>query len=109
MEEIADHVDTSVLDVGGLRILLVIDEVLGERLRHELFGFIFLWWLLVKLFKCIVGLILVVALVLFVASCHPQSQEMARLRYGRGGLHWRELDRNQKAERNANDYVPCKW
>ena len=42
MEQIADHVNAAVLDIGGLRILLVIDKVLGEGLCHELLGFIFL-------------------------------------------------------------------
>jgi len=51
MEEITDHVDTAVLNIGGLRVLLVIDEVLGEGLRHEFFGLIFLLWVLVKLFR----------------------------------------------------------
>ena len=54
MEQIADHVNTAVLDIGGLRILLVIDKVLGEGLCHELLGFIFLKRVLVKLFRNVI-------------------------------------------------------
>lgn len=42
VEEVADHVDAAVLDVGGLRVLFIIDEVLGEGLGHELLSLIFL-------------------------------------------------------------------
>jgi len=36
IEESTDHVDTTVLDFGGLGILFVVDEILGEGLGHEL-------------------------------------------------------------------------
>lgn len=42
VEELANHVDAAVLDVGGLRVFLVVDEVFGEGLGHELLGFVFL-------------------------------------------------------------------
>lgn len=44
VEELADHVDAAALDVGGLGVFLVVDEVFGEGLGHELFGFFFLDW-----------------------------------------------------------------
>lgn len=43
VEELADHVDAAVLDVGGLGVLLVVDEVFGEGLGHELLGLFFLY------------------------------------------------------------------
>jgi len=39
--EACNHVDTSVLDFGGLRVLLVVDEVFGQGLLHELLRLIF--------------------------------------------------------------------
>lgn len=38
----SDHVDTFVLDVCRLRILFVVDEILGQRFGHQLLGFILL-------------------------------------------------------------------
>ncbi len=42
VEEAADHGHAPVLDIGGLGVFLVVDEVFGEGLDHELFGFFFL-------------------------------------------------------------------
>ena len=38
MPEVADHVDAAHLHEGRLRILVLVDHVLVERLRHELLG-----------------------------------------------------------------------
>ena len=42
VEHPRNHRNTAVLDLGGLGVLFVIDEVLGECLSHELLHFIFL-------------------------------------------------------------------
>lgn len=42
VEQSGDHVDTAVLDLCGLRVLLIVDEVLAERLAHELLDLLFL-------------------------------------------------------------------
>lgn len=43
IEHPGNHVDASVLDLSGLGVLLVVDEVLAKGLRHEFFDFIFLF------------------------------------------------------------------
>ena len=42
IEEAADHRHAAVLDVGGLGVFFVVDEVLGEGLGHEVLDFFFL-------------------------------------------------------------------
>lgn len=42
VEEITNHVDTSVLDLSTLGVLFIINEVLGEGISHELLSFLFL-------------------------------------------------------------------
>lgn len=42
IEHAGDHADTAVLDLGGLGVFFVVDEVLGERLCHEFLGLGFL-------------------------------------------------------------------
>lgn len=42
VKQASDHADTAVLNFSRSRVLFVVDEVLGERLRHQLFGFILL-------------------------------------------------------------------
>ena len=41
IEEACDHADAAVLDLGSLRVLLIVDEVLVECFSHELFNFVF--------------------------------------------------------------------
>ena len=43
IEESADHRHTAVLDVGGLGVFFVVDEILGEGFGHEVFDFFFLF------------------------------------------------------------------
>lgn len=43
VEEVGNHVDAAVLDVGGIGVLFVVDEVGGEGVGHELEGFFFLF------------------------------------------------------------------
>jgi hypothetical protein len=42
VEEVADHGDAAVVHFDALRVLFVVDEVLGEGFGHELFRFILL-------------------------------------------------------------------
>ena len=42
IEQSCDHADTTILDIGSLRVLLIVDEVLGEGFGHEFFNFLFL-------------------------------------------------------------------
>lgn len=42
MEQVGNHVDAAVLDVCGLGVFFVVDEVLAEAVGHELLGFVFL-------------------------------------------------------------------
>jgi hypothetical protein len=42
IEEAADHGDAAVLDVGGLGVFFIVDEVLGEGFAHQIFDFFFL-------------------------------------------------------------------
>jgi hypothetical protein len=42
IKEAADHGDAAVLDVGGLGVFFVVDEVLGEGLAHQIFDFFLL-------------------------------------------------------------------
>jgi hypothetical protein len=42
VEQARNHVDAAVLDVGRLRVLLVVDEVFAKGLGHELLGLVFL-------------------------------------------------------------------
>ena len=40
VEETGNHGDAAVLDVGGLRVFLVVDKILREGICHELLNFI---------------------------------------------------------------------
>jgi hypothetical protein len=42
VKQASDHADTAVLNLGRSRVLFVVDEVLRECLRHQLFSFILL-------------------------------------------------------------------